>query len=201
MRRRSLFLAVLMTTLCLLCACAGGANNDPLQAAMDFRATLLSQGGCAFELEALAEAGDRLWELTLACELDPAGRGTVTVLAPESIAGITAVTDGETGSLRYEDLALGLGTVPGTELAPAAAPGRLARAWGRAWIASAGADGEALLVCYEDGDLLVETWFDETGTPLRADPALDGQVRVAATVRNFEWKAVETDETTEEDLG
>lgn len=200
MRRRCLILAVPMLTLCLLCACAGKAN-DPLQAAMDFRAKLLAEGGCAFELEALAETGDGLWELHLACELDPAGNGSVTVLAPESIAGIRAVTDGETGSLRYADLALGLGLLPGTELAPAAAPGRLVRAWAQDWIASAGQDGEALLVCFEDGELLAETWLDAALVPLRADLILDGQACFSAAVRNFEWKAVETNETTEENLG
>jgi len=114
--------AVPMMTLCLLCAC-GGKEQNPLQAPMDFRAGLLARGGCAFELAARCEAGDRLWELELACELDAEGNGSVTVLAPESIAGIRAVLEGGKGSLRYGELSLGLGKLPGTELAPAAAPG------------------------------------------------------------------------------
>jgi hypothetical protein len=71
-----MILAVLMMTLCLLCAC-GGKEKDPLQAPMDFRAELLARGGCAFELAARSEAGDRLWELELACALDPEGREEV----------------------------------------------------------------------------------------------------------------------------
>ena len=185
MRRRG-FLAVLMTTLCLLCACAGKAN-DPLQAPMDFRAELLARGGCAFELEALADADGQCWTLTLACALDPDGSGTVTVLAPESIAGIAAVTDGETGSLVYEDLCLGLGTLPGTELAPAAAPGRLVRAWARDWIASAGTEDGSLLACYEDGSLTARTWFDASGVPIRAELSIDGRTRFTAEIRDFQW--------------
>ena len=87
-------IAVPMLTLCLLCAC-GGKTNDPLQAPMDYRTDLLANGGCAFELDARVETGDRLWELSLDCELDANGDGTVKVLAPESIAGIAATVSGD----------------------------------------------------------------------------------------------------------
>lgn len=198
MRRRRL--AVLMMLLCLLCACAGKAE-DPLQTPMDHRAALLARGGCAFELEARAEAGGQLWTLCLACELDAEGGGTVTVLAPESIAGLRARTEAGSDSLNYDGMTLALGTLPGTELAPAAAPGRLVRAWARAWIASAGQEEAGLLTCYEDGPIAVRTWFDEGGVPIRAELAADGQVRFTAEIRNFEWKAGTSHETTQEDLG
>ena len=198
--RRRMIVAVPMMLLCLLCAC-GGKANDPLQAPVDFRAELLAHGGCAFELEALAETDGQTWALTLACGLDTEGNGTVKVLAPESIAGIAAVTDGETGSLVFEDLCLGLGTLPGTELAPAAAPGRLVRAWARDWIASAGTEDGALLACYEDGSLTVRTWFDISQIPVRAELSVDGKTQFTAEIRNFQWKAGTNDEITEEDLG
>ena len=177
----------MMLCLCLLCAC-GGKADDPVQAPMDFRAALLSKGGCAFELEAVAEAGDLLWQLTLRCELDAAGDGTVTVLAPESIAGISARSEGGTGSLVYDGVRLGLGTMPGTELAPAAAPGRLVRAWAQDWIAAAGPDSGGLQVCYEDGSVRIDTWFDAENVPVRAELAADGQVRLTAKIRTFKWK-------------
>ena len=199
MRRRTI-LAVLMMSLCLLCACAGKANN-PLQAPMDFRGKLLAEGGCSFELEALAETGDRLWPLTLACWLDANGDGSVTILAPESIAGIRAELRDGAGSLRYEDVCLGLGTLPGTELAPASAPGRLVRAWARDWLTSAGPEEKGLLACYEEDPILVRTWFDGEGIPVRAELAAEGTVRFTAEIRNFEWKAGEKNETAKEDLG
>ena len=200
MRRRWMMIAVLMMNLCLLCAC-GGKAKDPLQAPMDFRAELLARGGCVFELAARSEAGDRLWELELACELDAEGNGSVTVLAPESIAGVSAVLEGGKGSLRYGELSLGLGTLPGTELSPAAAPGALVRAWARDWIASAGPDEDGLLVCYGDGPVTVRTRFDAGGVPLRAELLVDGRARFSAEIRKFEWKAEQDNETTEENLG
>ena len=54
MRQRICF-AVLMMSLCLLCAC-GGKESDPIQAPMDFRRELLTRGGCGMELEARAES-------------------------------------------------------------------------------------------------------------------------------------------------
>ena len=95
-------IAVPMLTLCLLCAC-GGKANDPLQAPMDYRTDLLAHGGCAFELDARAEAGEQLWELSLDCELDANGDGTVTVLAPESIAGMMASKPSTATSMRSEN--------------------------------------------------------------------------------------------------
>lgn len=199
MRHRICF-AVLMMSLCLLCAC-GGKEREPIQAPMDFRRELLTQGGCAMELEARAESGNLVWELTLDCRLDPAGKGSVTVLAPESISGVTALVDDTAGSLRYGDMALGLGLLPGTELAPAAAPGKLARSWTQAWIASAGEEDAGVMARYEDGRFTVSTWFDENQIPIRAELAVDGKLCFTAEIRKFEWKALETNETTEENLG
>lgn len=197
---RQKLLAVPMLLLCLLCAC-GGNEKDPLQAPVDFRAALLAHGGCCFQLQARAESGGAVWELTLDCALDAAGSGTVTVLAPETIAGITAETDGSTGRLRYQTLALGLGTLPGVELAPAAAPGRLVRAWAQDWISSAGAEDDNLLVCYEADTFSVRTRFDAAGVPVRAELAVDGSVYFDAEIQNFVWKAGTNDETTQKDLG
>ena len=198
--RHRICLAVLMMSLCLLCAC-GGKESEPIQAPMDFRRELLTRGGCAMELEARAESGNLVWELTLDCSLDPTGKGSVTVLAPESIAGVTALVDERGGSLRYGDLALGLGLLPGTELAPAAAPGKLVRAWAQAWIASAGEEDPGSMARYEDGRFTVSTWFDENRAPRRAELAVDGKLCFAAEIRKFEWKAIESNETTEENLG
>ncbi|MBQ1411457.1 MAG: hypothetical protein IIY94_09295 [Oscillospiraceae bacterium] len=198
--RRRLLAVPMMLCLCLLCACADG-GNEPLQAALDYRTELLGQGGCAFELEAQADTGEMVWALTLSCALDAAGNGTVTVLAPESIAGISAVCEDGGASLRYEDLALGLGTLPDTELSPAQAPGRLVRAWAEAWINSAGAEQDGTLACYEDGDLTVLTWFNGEGIPTRAELAVNGQLRFSAQIRNFSWKAGNEHETVEENLG
>lgn len=200
MRRRQWMLAVPMMLLCLLCAC-GGKENDPIQAAMDFRAALLARGGCRFTLAAQAESGGELWALDLDCQLEASGDGSVTVLAPESIAGIRAESRDGAESLVYEDVCLGLGTLPDSALAPAAIPGRLVRAWAQDWIASTGAEEGGLLVCCEDGELEFRTWLDEEGLPRRMELALRGRSCFNAEIKNFEWKVEGTHETTEENLG
>lgn len=200
MRRCANLLAVPMMLLFLLCAC-GRSETNPVQAPMDFRGTLLSQGGCRFVAEACAETGDRVWELTLDCTLDAEGSGTVTVLAPETIAGITAQIDGADGSLCYDTLVLGLGTLPDSTLAPAAAPGRLVLAWARDWIASAGTEDESLLVCYSAEALEIRTRFGADGTPVQAELLQNGKTCFSAELHNFEWKAETKNETTEENVG
>lgn len=197
---RQKWIAVPMLMLCLLCAC-GSKETDSVQAPVDFRSALLAHRGCGFTLEARADSGEGLWVLTLECELDQRGSGTVTVLAPDSIAGITVALEADSEQLRYQDLALGLDLLPGTELAPAAAPGRIVRAWAQDWIASAGPEGETQLVCYEDPGLEIRTWFDPAGTPLRAELLRNGQSCFAGEIRNFEWKAGTNNEITQENLG
>ena len=177
-------LSALMTALLLLTGCAGGPGVEgKLERQRD---ALRSCPEIRFQAEVTGAAGDRVFTCTLDCVSTPE-ETVLTVASPESIAGIAAVTDGETGSLVCDGLCLGLGTLPGTELAPAAAPGRLVRAWARDWIASAGTEDGALLACYEDGSLTARTWFDAEGVPLRAELSIDGRTRFTAEIRNFQW--------------
>ena len=47
---------------------------------------------------------------------------------------------------------------------------------------------EDLLACYQGKDLEIRTWFDAGGLPLRAELALDGEVRFQGDVKNLAWK-------------
>lgn len=198
------FSAILTMLLCLLCACSSGKGTDHVQAAMDFRADLLSAGGCAFQSECTADWGDTVFSCTLDGDLDPEGGGWVTVLAPESVAGISAALKGGEGTLEYEDVALGLSPLPGS-IAPIQLPGVFVQAWTQGWIAGAGRDGDALCVQYELGygpeKLTIYTWFDENARPLRGELYYDDHMGAAVTLTEFTFAPGGTDETVETDLG
>ena len=176
--RRGL-LAVPMMLLCLLCACRG-KETDSVQAPMEYRRALLEAGGCSFSLAGTAEAEDRVYEFAMDCSCDAAGTARVTIRQPESLAGIQAEVEGETGKLRYETVCVTFGIPEDPRLAPISAASTLVRAWAGGYIASAGMDGETLCVCYELGtepDLLqVYTWYDSAGQPVRGELSLEGRV-------------------------
>ena len=205
MRRRTL--AVLTMLLCLLCAC-GGKENSPLQTPIDFRADLLNSGGCSFQAQISAEVEERMYDLTLDCSCLSGGTARVTVLAPETIAGVCAETDGKTGKLLYDGLSLAFGLPCDQRLAPVAMPAAVCRAWAEGMITSTGQEEEGLLAVYSmgsDDPVTVRTWFGPEGTPIRAELVWMGRVCGRMQIADYQTENIQTTggsyEAAEEDLG
>lgn len=201
---RRIVFAVPMMLLCLLCACAG-KRTESVQAPVDFRAALLQAGGCSLRLEGTADVGERVYAFTVDCVCGADGSVELKILEPESLAGITASTDGKTGRLQFDDVCVTFGLLADSRFSPMEAPGSLVRAWLEGYIASAGTEGEERCVVYEvgyDGDAYrVETRFNSDGVPIRAELARDGKVLCRLGISEFELFSGGDYETTEEDLG
>ncbi|MGN1014794.1 MAG: hypothetical protein ACI4PM_05500 [Butyricicoccus sp.] len=92
--------------LCLLCGCS--AVKDPQALADSIQQGYASAS--VIETDALiqADSGSERTEykLHIRYEGGDAPHAEVTVLEPESIAGVTAVYDADSGTLTYEDMAL-----------------------------------------------------------------------------------------------
>ena len=176
-----------------------------MQAAVDFRADLLRRGGCRLQIEGSADVEDRIYDFTLDSCLYCDGSTKVKVLKPEDLSGITANTDGKTGKLHYDEVSVEFGTFEDERLAPISAPAALINAWTGGYLSSCGPEDELLLAVYElgyDSDTItVYTWFDENGTPVRAELAHRGKVSLRLTFSNFELLSGGENETTEENLG
>ena len=202
--RRVAMLAVLTMLLCLLCAC-GGKEKDELQAPMDFRAALLTAGGCSFRLDGQTEVEGRIFAYSLRCACTTDGASEVEVTAPESIAGIRIRTAPGEAKLLYDGVELTFGEADDPRLAPAAAPSTLLSAWTDAYITDAGREEGQLLVCYrlgyDDDAIFVYTRFDDEGKPASAELVYDGRTVSRLTVSEFEFTNGGNDETTQEDLG
>ena len=201
---RRFWIAVPMMLLCLLCAC-GGKETSPLQAPMDFRVSLLQAGGCRVKLEGTADTSDRIWEFALEANLQTDGTADLTLIRPEGVAGITAHLEGASGRLGCEEVSVEFGIPEDERLAPAAVPSTLILAWAEGYLASAGPDGTEILAVYElgyDADAVrVETWFDATGTPVRAELGREGKTGIRLNLSNFELYSGGSYEAVEEDLG
>ena len=77
---------------------------------------------------------DGPWEASLRCVYDPEGGSTVEVLAPEEIAGIRAVLDGENRYLVYDGEVLNAGPVSREGISPAECLPRLLDALREGWL-------------------------------------------------------------------
>lgn len=122
----------LMMTLCLLlsaCGSGSGAGNRTTdELALDIRADYLSMTGCQARMEVTADYGARVYTYTLDLSYEKAGDTTLTVAAPDEVAGITARITGDTALLEYDGVSLETGPLDTSGLSPVSAPSVLIRA-------------------------------------------------------------------------
>ncbi len=183
MGRRSFALAILM--IMLLTGCRGG--DDAMQTALDFRRELLAAGGCSFSASVEADYGDRVYDFDLDCAWDGTD-GALTVTAPQSIAGISAVVRNGSSELEFDGVSLDFGPLANGFVAPLSVPWLLGSAWSGDHIARAGMDGElSLVTClkgYEEQELTIQTWFQKN-IPVRTEVLSGGQRVLTVTIENF----------------
>lgn len=171
--------ALMILSLALLLTGCGAREASPDEEALALRTAYLSMTSFQATAEITADYGDRAYQYTAQCEGN-AREGSLTVTAPESIAGTgTAWKDGET-ALDYEGISLETGQLSPDGLSPAdALPVILAACQSGAIVESGWtAWGEAenclyLLVQNPNTDAeesRVAVWADpETGALLQAE--------------------------------
>lgn len=177
-------IAALMMTLALLTACGAQRGEEEFEA---FRAQLTAAAQTTLTAEVTAQEPDAASDYTLSCVSAPEGC-TLTVLAPDVIAGVKAhMTDGSS-TLEYDGLLLGLPELTGDGLSPLSALPR---------ILAALRDGYAETIWRQNGCLAAEikpddtvtitVWFDDGGVPARAEIASqsDGRVLITCDITEF----------------
>lgn len=196
--------AVLMILLCLLSAC-GSKETDGLQAPMDFRAALLQAGTCTFQAQITADCGETVYEFKVDCTCSADGTASITVLEPQSIAGITARISENGNELVYDGMAVAFDALAGGNAAPVCAPSLAVDAWTNAYIRAAGKEGECLRVTYERGydeeQLIIDCWFDEKNVPICAEICYNNQTVLKMEIETFSFVSGGNNEITEENMG
>ena len=179
-------LTLLIICLCFLTSCKG--EESALAQANLFRAELLSKGGCAFTVDIQADFGQGIHSFSVACDSDARGVVTMEVLSPETIAGICATVDGDTGKLQYDGLSLTFGMLAHDSISPVSAPGLLADCWMSEFVLSAGTEGECYRASYEkkisDKVLLLDTYF-ENGVPISAEICYNNMKIIHMEISDF----------------
>lgn len=197
MRKAALFALMMMLP---LAACGGERREKTAFLQQQYAAV----EEAAMEAELLCHYDDEVREYTLLCAYTPAS-STVTVLAPEELAGISATVEGGELTLRYDDISLDAGTYTGAAMSPVAVLPRLMEAAGGGYVTEESRetldDRSALrLTCdlQDDTGTTYTTWFDEESLlPLRSEVAVDGAVIFDVSWSRFEVTRWRTPEETD----
>ena len=180
--------ALLLTL--ILIFLTGCSAKTPAQPPLTFRTALLEAGSCSFTAAVTADYGETTADFTLDCSFAPDTGASLTVTAPESIAGITAHVKDSAADVGFDDTQLGLGSLANGRLAPLAAPYVLGQSWAGGYIDSTGTEDGFLRTTYRLGydkqELVVDTWFtEEPFTPQYAEISADGRLVLSIRLSNF----------------
>lgn len=118
MRRR---LCALMMIIPLLTGCSRGERGgatDAEELALAIRTEYLAMTACSSTVDITADYGQRVYEYTLSISWQKDGETLLTVLAPETIAGVTARIQNGTGYLEFEGASLETGSILADGLSP-----------------------------------------------------------------------------------
>ena len=158
--------------LCLCCFVGCESKDSGLEPAIEFRSALVQAGGCSFTAAITVDYGQRVQCFTLDCQADGEGTTKITLLQPETIAGVTATVMDGGGQITYDGMALDFGLLADDSLIPAAAPCMLATCWMKEYISDAGEMETGYQVRYRkkigEKELLLDTFF-ENGIPFLAE--------------------------------
>ena len=121
MRKALIFTLTLMR---LLTACGGGEETNVVTQLQQQYAAVET---ATMEAEIVCHYGDEVRTYTLLCAYSPE-KSTVTVLAPENLAGISAQVENGTLTLSYDDISLDAGTYSAAAVSPVVALPKLMEA-------------------------------------------------------------------------
>lgn len=194
MRKVLLFAPMLMF---LLTAC-GGEEPDPVA---ELQRQYAAVASATMEADIVCHYEDEVREYTLLCAYTPE-KSTVTVLAPDTLSGISAAVENGTLTLSYDDLSLDAGVYSAAAVSPVVALPQLMEAAGRGYPAEQSVETLGGQECLrigcdlsDDTGTLYTTWFDKaTLLPLRSEITTDGVLVFEVTWSRFEVTGQSSDD-------
>ena len=171
----------------LLSGC--GSADTEMKTAMELREMLLSTQSCSFDTEINADFGDKLYSFSMKCEFDRDGSMTFTVIAPETIAGITGSVSYAGGKLTFDKSALAFSLLADGEVSPVSAPWLVMKALRGGYLTACGAEGDLLRLTiddsYEEDAMQSDIWI-KGHTPQYAEVVWQGRRILTLSIENFQ---------------
>ena len=182
MRSMKKVLLLLPLLLCLLLSACGNPVLDRFES---FSQALREREGLTFTAKLTALYPDRTAEFSLRYSLGD-GVQRVTVLAPDTISGISARIEPGKTALEYDGVILDTGVLDAYGLTPMSALPLLTQALcqghGSAFWSEEGYDAVELLI---DDHTKATVWFGEGFVPCRAEIQSDETVTVQCEITNW----------------
>lgn len=164
------------------------AQENQLEEALHFRASLTQAGGCSFVGTITADFGDSVEQFTVSCRVSSDATTELTLLEPETLEGVTATVSADGGTVAYDGLMVEFGLLAQGNLIPAAAPAVVAGCWSSAYISSAAHDADGYRVTYErdyeEKRLTVDTFF-KNGLPYYAEVCYNQACVLQLEISNY----------------
>ena len=188
MRRIILFAHTIL--LCLMLASCGG-KQAKVDAAAEIRSRLLQAEEISCSASLRCDYDDRIWD----CKLRYSGSidaGTITVLAPDLIAGLEISVNNGLSTLHYDGAVLDTGEIFGEGISAVETLPLFLNAWAGAHIRETYTerrDGAeyTVLVLELSVDKQVIAWFDSDSIPHRAELTNAGKSVVFCTFDEFTY--------------
>lgn len=181
-------LAVLLTVMCLLVGCEGG--TDGTNRVLELRQRMLS-GSCEFTATVTADYGDYLHTFVVGCAADLNGTVSFTVLAPDTISGITGSITGQEGTLTFDDQVLVFSPLADGQLGPVAAPWVLVNCLRSGYLVSVGETEQGLLLTIDDSyaedSLRIDVRLNDEDIPVTAEIIWQGRRILTMKIENFRF--------------
>lgn len=179
----------LLIVLCfLLAGCSHGSEG--VERGIALRDKLLSCKACKFSTELTADFGEKQYCFTLECSAKSDGEVSFSVIAPDSIAGISGKIDDRSGTLSFDDTVLAFPLIADGEIAPITAPWLFWKALLGGYIRAAGEDGEFIRITIDDSfngeNIQVDVWTDKDNVPVSAEIGWQGRVLLFLKITEFQ---------------
>lgn len=189
---RKCLVCVLMTTL-LLAGCGKAGVSEAEELALTIRGEYLAMNGCAAQAAITADYGQRVYQYEMAVAVN-GEETTLTISAPETVAGLTARLTGEENLLEFDDISVETGPLDGSGLTPVSAVPALLEAARSGYITACALEEDGTLLRVDCGDPAgapgtgTETvlWFDaSTHILVKGEISVDGFRAIACELTDF----------------
>jgi hypothetical protein len=168
-----------------------GKVDSEIDGAMTVRNRLLQAEGCQFLAKITADYGDTVYVFTLNCSVDNSGTLHFSVVAPDSISGITGTMSQAGGKLTFDDKALAFEPLADGQLSPVSAPWIMINTLRSGYIRTCAdmENGHKFQIddSYAEEALQLDIWTNRENVPYRCEILWQGRRYLTIDVESFKY--------------
>ena len=179
-------IGILVILIMFLSGCGSGQD---INTAMQMRARFNNCEQCRFQAEITADYGSEIYVFTMDCIWKPNGTLNFTVVAPETIRGISGSFSEAGGNIQFDSKVLAFPSMTDGELSPVSAPWLLVKCIQSGYITACSKEeaGTRIMIddSFADEILQAQIWLDNSCKPQYCEFIWAGRRILSVKVENF----------------